>query len=128
MRNAPARHRQTSATTPQTVAATPTQLLFGHVVEYESSPATCTSCDRRLQERTPVTARAYRLVDTAEWVVPRIYCGACAPTALPTSTLGVVDLLVTGVLGVLAREQTHQLCLTEIEPIAYSPPTDGDPL
>jgi hypothetical protein len=63
-----------------------------------------------------------------EWVVPRVYCTECAPPALKTPTLGAVDMLLTGVLGVLAREQTHRLCLTEIEPIAYSPPTDGEPL
>lgn len=128
MRNAPSPDYQSGDATPRVVQATPAQLLEGHIVECESTSVTCTTCKRELQERTPVTARAYRLVDTIEWVVPRVYCGECAPTALTTPTLGAVDMLLTGVLGVLAREQTHRLCLTEIEPIAYSPPTDGEPL
>ena len=128
MRNAPSLTHRRSDTTPQVVQATPAQLLEGHVVEYEATSVTCTTCKRELQERTPVTARAYRLIDAMEWVVPRVYCTECAPTALRTPTLGAVDMLLTGVLGVLAREQTHRLCLTEIEPIAYSPPADGEPL
>ncbi|WP_435099869.1 hypothetical protein [Halorubrum sp. N11] len=128
MRNAPSPHQQTRTTPSRVVQATPSQLFHGDVVEYESTRVTCTTCKRELQERTPVTARAYRLVDAIEWVVPRVYCGECAPTALTTPTLGAVDMLLTGILSVLAREQTHRLCLTEIEPIAYSPPTDGEPL
>lgn len=128
MCNPPSPDHRSGDPTPRVVRATPTQLLEGHVVEYESTSVTCTVCNRELEERTPVTARAYRLVDTTEWVVPRVYCTECAPTALPKPTLGAVDILLTGVLGVLAREQTHRLCLTEIEPIAYSPPTDGEPL
>lgn len=118
-------------TTTQLVRATPTQLLRGLTLPSAQSTPTphvrCTACDTQLRAGASITAPAYRLTQTREWVLPRVYCRRCGPKTCPQPTRGAVDVLVTGTLATIsdATTQTHALCVTTLEPIAVSPPTEG---
>ena len=111
-------------TTTQLVRATPTQVLRGLTLPSAQSTPTphvhCTACDTQLREGTPITAPAYRLTQTREWVLPRVYCRRCSPETCPQPTRGAVDVLVTGTLATIsdATTQTHTLCLSTVGPRA----------
>lgn len=113
------------------VKATPTQVLTGlslpTALRTPTPHVRCTVCDTQLRAGATIIAPAYRLTQTREWVIPRVYCRRCGPTTCPQPTRGAVDVLVTGTLATIsdATTQTHALCLTELEPIASSPATTG---
>lgn len=74
-----------------------------------------------------MTVYGYRGADSEWWDLRRCYCADCAPTAIGEPTLGVTELLVRAWLGSVAlpRTRTHRLCLTEVEVVCFSLPTEG---
>lgn len=109
------------------VLTTPQQVVTGLVVSPAQRHVYCTGCRDARSEGQEVTVYAYRCVDPAAWDVAQCYCPACAPADVETPTLGAVECLVTATLGQRSfpAGQTHRLCLTDVELLAVSPPTEG---
>jgi hypothetical protein len=114
-------------TDPVILTADPTQLLTGLEVGLPTNRVVCVGCGDQLGEGRAVTVYGYRQAERDEWDLRRCYCEACAPTAIETPTLGVSELLARAWLGSVAlpRTRTHRLCLTEVELMTASPPTQG---
>lgn len=114
--------------TPRQVTAEPTQLLTGLSVGLPTNCVVCVSCGDKLSEGRAITVYGYRQAERAVWDLRRCYCADCAPTAIDAPTLGVAELLARAWLGSVALPQTrtHRLCLTEVELVATSPPTEGN--
>lgn len=111
------------------VVTTPQQTLRGLEIGLATQEVLCTGCERLLTEGEPGVVYAHRAVDAPEWLVTRCYCRACAPGQLQTPTLGTSEVLVTVSFGVgsEAITQRHYLCLTDIDLVALSPPSEGTP-
>jgi len=109
------------------VEATPEQVLEGLLVGFSDQLAMCTVCYADLQEGMTVTAYAHRCASAAEWSIPRVYCADCAPDRLSSPTLGFTEVLATAELGMRSfhSEQSHWLCLNDVEIAVHSPPTEG---
>ena len=103
----------------QTVTATLVQLATGLPVGDDT--LTCAACHQPLQSGTPVTVQLTRPTDSCEWVVDTVCCRHCSPQ----STRPARYQLLAGILGVCSypHTQSHELCLTDLEPIADRPPT-----
>lgn len=112
---------------PITVQTAPRQLLTGQVVGLPTGRVVCIDCGVQLQEGRAVTVYAYRVAENQQWDLQRCYCEDCAPASVAGPTLGVTELLAKAWLGTLSvpRTRTHEVCLTEIEVVAYSPPEEG---
>jgi hypothetical protein len=80
-----------------------------------------------IQEGSYTVVYAYRCAERDHWDLRRCYCTDCAPSTIETPTLGVTELLAQVWLGTLAqpRTRTHELCLTEVECVAVSPPSES---
>ena len=110
-----------------TLQASPRELLRGASGGISRTRIVCLGCGAILQEGRAVTVYGYRGADSETWTLRRCYCTDCAPTAIGEPTLGVSELLVRAWLGSIAlpRTRTHELCLTELEVVEFSPPTEG---
>lgn len=109
------------------VVTTPQQVLTGLQVGLTDLRAVCTDCGGESGEGDRVGVYAYRGAEAREWTTARCYCRACAPGRVRTPTLGVAEAIVRGRLGVCsdAGTQTHWCCLTAVELVEFSPPTEG---
>ncbi len=109
------------------VLASPTQVLTGLPVGLPNSPVICSRCGNDLEEGRAVTVYGYRVADRDEWDIRRCYCDDCAPCRLHVPTLGIAELLARAWLGTrtIPRTRTYRLCLTEVECLAYSLPSEG---
>jgi hypothetical protein len=112
---------------PWTVTATPDQLLTGVTVGLPTLHAFCVECNKKLNASCSVVVYAYRTAESETWDLRRCYCPGCSPSRVRTPTLGVSELLVEAALGTVSSPhiQSHRLCLTAVEPLAYSPPREG---
>jgi hypothetical protein len=110
-----------------TVLTTPEQVLTGVVIAVPDQEAQCTDCGRTLREGERVLEYAYRAADAPQWDAVRCYCRDCRPETISAPTLGTSELLVEAVLGTVSdvRQQSHRICLLEVDPVAASPPTEG---
>ena len=89
------------------VEAPVTQVVSGSTVaDGETTP--CAACGRHLRDGDPVVVYACRCVEPGRWRLPRSWCQACAPDALVTRTLGVVEAPVDGRLAVRTDAAAQQ--------------------
>lgn len=109
------------------VITTPQQLLTGLAVGLANLRALCNGCGEAVGEGALLTVYAYRCPETPDWETSRCYCEACGPDRIETPTLGATEALVRTRLGVIALpdERAHRLCLTGVELLAVSRPTEG---
>jgi hypothetical protein len=116
-----------AVTSPGAIQADPTQVLTGWPVGLPTGLVICVSCGAQLGEGRAVTVYGYRVAERSEWDLRRCYCVDCAPQLIRSPTLGVSELLAEAWLGTLAisRDRTHHLCLTEVDCVAFSPPSEG---
>ena len=114
-------------TPPRTIQADPAQVLTGWSIGLPTNRVVCVGCGAQLGEGRAVTVYGYRVAEGSKWDLRRCYCEDCAPSVIHSPTLGVSELLARAWLGTLAlpRDRTHHLCLTEVELVAYSPPSEG---
>lgn len=112
---------------PQRVGTTLRQALTGLQIGLANLQAHCTSCGQACHEGQQVWVYAYRAADEPEWLLSRCYCSGCAPDCIETPTLGTSEALIEARLDVvsLSSQQRHNLCLSEIEILAFSPLTEG---
>lgn len=115
------------STEPQ-VVTTPRQILSGLPMGLANLHALCSSCGQALHEGDRIWVYAKRAVEDPEWVLSRCYCGDCAVARIDTPTRGTSEMRAEARLNVVAlsSEQRHQLCLGEVEVLAFSPLTEGD--
>lgn len=118
--------RETNTAHPQ-VATTPRQVLNGCEVGLATQEVCCTGCRASLAEGESGVVYTYRTADAPEWLVARCYCTPCAPATVQTPTLGARELLASVTFGLRSQVigQVHQLCLSEVDYIAVSPPPEG---
>jgi hypothetical protein len=109
------------------VATTPRQVLTGLRIGLANLRAYCTGCNRTLREGDRVWVYAYRAAEDPEWTITRCFCRDCTDRRIETPTLGTSEVLAAARLNVrsLSGEQRHELCLTHVEPCAFSPLTEG---
>lgn len=114
-------------TAPLIVQTTPSQLLRPVAVGSSPNQCRCGDCRVRLREGQQVGLYAYRPADADRWDVARVFCRECTPEQLAGPTLGVTELLVTGILGTISYPsiQSHRLCIAEVLTRRVSPPTEG---
>lgn len=114
-------------TDPPTVTTTPGQVLTGLQVGLPDLRTVCSTCGDEFREGQAVFVSAYRTADAPTWDLVRCACPGCAPADIEHPTLGVTEALVRARLSVvsLPSSRTHRHCLTEVEPVAFSPPTEG---
>ena len=112
---------------PHRVRSTPSQLLEPVTVGPSPEQCHCTACHTRIREGEQIGLYAYRLADTDQWDVARVFCRSCTPAQLRDPTLGVAECLVTGTLGTLSNPatQSHRLCVSEVLTESVSSPTEG---
>ena len=109
------------------VEVTGSQLLEPVTVGASPDCCHCTACRTCLCEGEQIGLYAYRLANTDQWDVARVFCCVCTPKQLTEPTLGVTELLVTGTLGTLSDPvtQLHRLCVVEVATQRVSRPTEG---
>jgi hypothetical protein len=109
------------------VVTTPKQALSGLHIGLANLQALCTTCGDALGEGQPIWVYAYRAAEDPEWLLTRCYCRDCAPDGIETPTLGTSETLIEAYLDVvsLSGERRHQLCLSEVAVLAFSPLTKG---
>ena len=112
---------------PQRVVTTLRQALTGLQIGLANLQARCTACGQARHEGQQVWVYVYRTADAPEWVLSRCYCSGCAPGCIETPTLGTSEALIEARLDVvsLSSEHCHNLCLSEIEVLTFSPLTEG---
>lgn len=98
----------------QTVQTTPEQLLDGLPLDTSAVSRHCTACGRELGVADEVRVYCYRLAESNEWDLPRLYCRGCKDEIV--GTLGAVEVLATARLGSVLVPSGRQscLCLTEV--------------
>lgn len=106
---------------------TPRQVLTGLSIGLANLRAYCTGCNRTLREGDRIWVYAYRAAEGPEWTITRCFCPDCVERQIDTPTLGTSEVVAAARLNVrsLAGEQRHELCLTAIEPCAFSPLGEG---
>lgn len=106
---------------------TPRQVLTGLPIGLANLRVYCTGCNRTLREGDRIWVYAYRAAEDAEWTVTRCFCADCVERRIDTPTLGTSEVVAAARLNVrsLAGEQRHELCLTHVEPSAFSPLGEG---
>lgn len=120
-----ASHEPTGPT--REVTAAPTQLLTGQQVGLYADHVVCTGCTTQLTEGRAMTVYGYQRAESRDWDLRRCYCADCAPATIGEPTLGVTELLARAWLGTVAlpRSRTHRLCLTDVDIVDFSPPSEG---
>lgn len=108
---------------------TPRQMLTGLRVGLATLQAYCTGCNRTMREGDRVWVYAYRAAEAPDWTITRCFCRNCTAHRIETPTLGTSEVLAAARLNVrsLSGEQRHELCLTAVEPCAFSPLMEGAP-
>lgn len=116
-------------TDPPALRCRPGQLFAGLAIGTPAGTVVCTACDTAVVEGQRVGVYAYQRAEGLCWDTRRAYCADCVPATLSSPTLGVAELIVRGWVGTLAlpRTRTHRPCLVEVQPVIYSPPTEGCP-
>lgn len=111
-----------------TIAATPRQLLAGLPLGSQGD-LRCQHCGNELYEGEPVSVIAARPAGTITWLLQRVRCQECTPSAIRQPTLGWTELLVRCRLGTLADGATQRTRLVVLEPIVLtrSPPSESGP-
>jgi len=106
---------------------TPRQLLTGLQIGLANLRVQCTGCNRTMGEGDRVWVYAYRAAEDPEWTITRCFCPSCTDRQIETPTLGTSEVLVAARLNVrsLSGEQRHELCLTHVDPCAFSPLMEG---
>ncbi|MFA1610781.1 hypothetical protein [Halobellus rubicundus] len=106
---------------------TPRQLLTGLGIGLATLEVHCTGCNCRMGEGEMVWVYAYRAAEDPEWTITRCFCAACTDRRIETPTLGTSEVLAAARLNVrsVVDEQRHELCLTHVEPCAFSPLMEG---
>ena len=109
------------------VVTTPQQMLTGLQVGLSNLRTVCTECGVESVEGERVGVYAYRTAEARDWDVARCYCSECAPERVRTPTLGAEEAIVRARLCVCSDvgTQTHWCCLTAVELVGFSPPTEG---
>lgn len=106
---------------------TPRQVLTGLPIGLANLRAYYTGCNRTLREGDRIWVHAYRAAEDAEWTITRCFCADRVERRIDTPTLGTSEVVAAARLNVrsLAGEQRHELCLTTVEPCAFSPLGEG---
>lgn len=109
------------------VLTTLLQALSGLHIGRADLRVDCTSCSRTRQEGQQIWVYAYRAADAPAWVLTRCYCRECANHRIETPTHGMSEALIEARLDVatLTHTQRHELCLSQIDVLTFSPPTEG---
>lgn len=107
------------------VKAPVTQLLDGLMLDTTAVSRHCTACGRELGVANEIRVYCYRLADSSEWDVPRLYCRGCKDDLV--GTLSAVEVLATARLGSVLVPSGRQscLCLTEVSVVTSSGPDDS---
>jgi hypothetical protein len=107
------------------VEAPVTQLLDGLPLGGTAVSRHCTACGRELAVADRVRVYAYRMAESNEWDLPRLYCRGCKDDLV--GTLGAVEVLADARLGSVAlpKRRSHALCLVEVAVVATSGAREG---
>ncbi|WP_198667839.1 hypothetical protein [Saliphagus sp. LR7] len=112
----------------ETITAAPRQLLAGLPLGSQGD-LRCQHCGNELYEGEPVSVIAARPAGTITWLLQRVRCQECTPSAIRQPTLGWTELLVRCRLGTLADGATQRTRLVVLEPVVLtsSPPAESEP-
>lgn len=108
-------------------AAHPAVLLDGYPLGANGDRAFCDDCRRELRDGHRATVLAYRLADTKQWDVPRVYCEVCSPQRLVEPCDEAAEILARGdvVAGEGVGDSPGRLHLSDVDVLDYSEPAAG---
>lgn len=97
------------------ITASPRQLLAGLPLGSQGD-LRCQHCRNRLYEGETVSAIAGRPAGTTTWLLQRVRCRGCTPSAIRQPTLGWSELLIRCRLGTLSDGAIQRTRLVVLEP------------